>query len=91
MSRTNQMTSDVFVGTTNPIPMGTINNDQGFFKNEASFDITRVPIVDLAYLSNVSDIKVTDAQADVVINLNPICLKWCDFTTLFFRAPGGAF
>jgi hypothetical protein len=29
--------------------------------------------------------------ADVVINLNPICLKWCDFTALFFRAPGGAF
>jgi hypothetical protein len=75
----------------NPIPDGITNNDQGFFKNEPSIDITRVPIIDLAYLSNVSDIKVTDSQADVVINLNPICLKWCDFTTLFFRAPGGAF
>ena len=78
----------------NPIPYGVSDNDQGVFKNEPSIDITRVPIIDLAYLSNVSDIKSVekpDSSADVIINLNPICLKWCDFTTLFFRAPGGGF
>ena len=94
MSRTNRMATDTFGMSLNPVPPGIINNDQGFFKNEAAIDLTRVPIIDLAYLSNVSDIKsleVNDSSADVIINLNPICLKWCDFTTLFFRAPGGAF
>jgi hypothetical protein len=45
-------------------------------------------------LSNVSSIKtidITDSAAEASIDLNPICLKWCDFTTLFFRSPGGAF
>ena len=96
MSRTNNSTSDIFGGggALNSIPSGVINNDQGFFKNDPNLDITRVPIVDLAYLSNVSDVKsldISDSSADVIINLNPICLKWCDFTTLFFRAPGGGF
>ena len=94
MSRTNRMATDTFGMSLNPTPPGIINNDQGFFKNEAVIDITRVPIIDLAYLSNVSDIKSLEesgSAADVIINLNPICLKWCDFTTLFFRAPGGAF
>jgi hypothetical protein len=73
---------------------GVINNDQGFFKNEPSIDITRIPTVDLAYLSNVDVVKsldTSDSSSDVIINLNPICLKWCDFTTLFFRAPSGGF
>jgi hypothetical protein len=94
MSRTNINASDAIGMSLNPLPQDIINNDQGFFKNDASIDITRVPIIDLAYLSNVSDVKrveVTDSSADVTINLNPISLKWCDFTTLFFRAPGGAF
>jgi hypothetical protein len=88
------MAPDTFGTSLTPIPLGIINNDQGFFKNEALIDITKVPVIDLAYLSNVSDIKnlvESDSSADVIINLNPICLKWCDFTTLFFRAPGGAF
>jgi hypothetical protein len=94
MSRTNITSTDTFGMSLNPIPAGIINNDQGFYKNEPVIDITRAPVIDLAYLSNVSDIKSlveTDSSADVIINLNPICLKWCDFTTLFFRAPGGAF
>jgi hypothetical protein len=93
MSRLNKISSDTFGMSLNPIPP-SINNDQGFFKNDPLVDITRIPILDLAYLANVSDIKsveATDSSADVIINLNPICLKWCDFTTLFFRAPGGAF
>lgn len=70
---------------------GIINNDQGFFKNIPALDITKVPVIDLAFLSNVSNFDISETSADVIINLNPICLKWCDFTTLFFRAPGGAF
>jgi len=95
MNSTNKLSSlDTLNRALNPIPNGVLNNDQGFFKNEPSINITRVPIVDLAYLSNVSDIKslsAVDSPADVIINLNPTCLKWCDFTTLFFRTPGGAF
>ena len=62
MSGLNKTSADMFSIST--IPQGIINNDQGFFKNEVVLDITRVPIVDLAYLSNVSDIKsleVTDS------------------------------
>lgn len=76
--------------TSNGVP-GIVNNDQGFFKNNPTLDITKVPVIDLAFLSNVSNFDINESSADVVINLNPICLKWCDFTTLFFRAPGGAF
>lgn len=75
----------------NPIPPGVANNDQGYFNNEPSLDISDVPIVNLAYLSNVSEQKVNSSSADVTINLNPISLTWCDFTTLFFKAPSGAF
>ena len=92
MSGLNKTSTDMFSVST--IPQGIINNDQGFFKNEVVLDITRVPIVDLAYLSNVSGITtidITDSAAEASINLNPICLKWCDFTALFFKAPGGAF
>jgi hypothetical protein len=94
MSRPTKQSDFTFSGINNNVPHGVINNDQGFFKNEPSVDITRVPIVDLAYLSNIGvgkNIDAADSSADVIINLNPICLKWCDFTTLFFRAPSGGF
>ena len=94
MSRTNNTSSGFFGGSVNSLPTGITTNDQGISKNEPNFDLSRVPIFDLAYLSNVADIKrldVCDSSADVIINLNPICLKWCDFTTLFFRAPSGGF
>lgn len=69
---------------------GIINNDQGFFQNKSLPDITNIPAFDLAYLSNVSGDALKGID-DVVINLSPICVKWCDFTTLFFKAPSGAF
>ena len=78
------------IKTTDGVP-GILNNDQGFFKNSPAIDITKVPVIDLAFLSNVSSFETNESSADVTINLNPICLKWCDFTTLFFRSPGGAF
>ena len=63
-----------------------------FLKNNPSIDITRIPVVYLAYLSNISMINGAEADdSDVSINLNPICLKWSDFITLFFRSPGGVF
>jgi len=63
-----------------------------FLKNNPSIDITRIPVVDLAFLSNVSITDGAEADdSDVSINLNPICLKWCDFIALFFRTPGGVF
>jgi len=63
-----------------------------FLKSNPSIDITRIPVVDLAYLSNMSIINGAELDdSDVSINLNPICLNWCDFITLFFRSPGGVF
>ena len=78
------------IQTSASVP-GILNNDQGFFKNNPTIDITKVPVIELAFLSNVSSFDPNDSSADVTINLNPICLKWCDFTTLFFREPGGGF
>ena len=69
---------------------GIINNDQGFFQNKSIPDITNIPAFDLAYLSNVSGDALKGID-DVVINLSPICVKWCDFAILFFKAPSGAF
>lgn len=62
-----------------------------FLQQNPGIDITLIPVVDLAYLSNVSIIKGEEEEEDVSINLNPICLEWCDFITLFFREPGGVF
>jgi hypothetical protein len=69
------------------IPRGIINNDQGYINNTGVKTISQVPSIYLAYLTNVP----TAPDADVVINLNPVCLTFCDFLLLFFRAPGMAF
>jgi hypothetical protein len=71
-------------------PPGIDNNDQGFYQNKPDPILNRIPVIYLGYLSNWTP---PDYELDetVVLNLNPICVKWCDFTTLFFRAPGGAF
>jgi hypothetical protein len=69
------------------IPTGILNNDQGYYNNKGIQSVTQVPSINLAYLSNV----VNSPDADVVLNLNPICLTFCDFLVLFFRAPGMAF
>lgn len=73
------------------IPQGIINNDQGFYQNIGEPNLSRVPLIYLAYLSNTSRPVLELDESDVIINLNPVSLKWCDFTNLFFKAPGGAF
>lgn len=72
---------------TSSVPSGIINNDQGYFRNQASKTISDLPVVYLAYLTNDNNSQ----ESDVTINLNNICLNWCDFLVLFFRSPGGAF
>jgi hypothetical protein len=69
------------------IPRGILNNDQGYYNNKGVASVTQVPSINLAYLSNATNAP----DADVVLNLNPICLTFCDFLVLFFRAPGLAF
>jgi hypothetical protein len=66
---------------------GIANVDQGFFQNVGSKTIVNIPSVDLAYLTNCEN----NNDIDVTINLNPTYLTWCDFSLLFFRAPGGSF
>lgn len=63
-------------------------NDQGNFLNGCSKVISPTPVLDLAYLSNT----IADgSDPDFVINLNPVCLLWCDFYNLFFTSNSGAF
>jgi hypothetical protein len=66
---------------------GIFNNDQGYFRNITSNQITTSPTVNLAALSNVS----SDKNEDVTIAMNTIYLSWTDFSTLFFKSPSGAF
>jgi len=66
---------------------GIVNNDQGYFRNITTNQITTSPTLNLAALSNSS----SDKSPDVSISLNTIYLSWTDFTTLFFRSPSGAF
>jgi hypothetical protein len=66
---------------------GIFNNDQGYFRNITSNQITASPTLNLAALSN----SCGDKTPDVTINLNTIYLSWADFSTLFFKSPSGAF
>jgi hypothetical protein len=66
---------------------GIFNNDQGYFRNITTNQITTSPSLNLAALSNSCGDKI----ADVTIALNPIYLNWVDFSTLFFKSPSGAF
>ena len=66
---------------------GIFNNDQGYFRNITSNQITTSPSLNLASLSNCT----CDKTPDVTINLNTIFLSWTDFSTLFFKSPSGAF
>jgi hypothetical protein len=66
---------------------GLFNNDQGYFRNITSNQITITPTLNLAALANYCG----DNPPDVSINLNTIYLSWSDFKTLFFRSPSGAF
>jgi len=66
---------------------GIFNNDQGYFRNITSTQITTSPTLNLAALSNCCG----DKSPDVTISLNTIYLSWTDFSTLFFKSPSGAF
>jgi len=79
-----------FTTSSTSIPPGIENNDQGFYQNKPDPTLNRVPVLYLGYLSNWISPE-HDLDDSVTVNLNPICLKWCDFTTLFFSAPSGAF
>ena len=72
---------------TNSYLTGTLNNDQGYLKNNTTSVITNIPSLNLAIISNTS----TNNSPDVQINLNPIHLTWNDFSNLFFKSPSGAF
>ena len=63
------------------------HNDQGFFLDKGVHVVDQIPDLNLAFLSN----KFASSQIDEVINLNPICLNWCDFTNLFFTPSSKAF
>uniref|UniRef100_A0A6C0JL74 Uncharacterized protein n=1 Tax=viral metagenome TaxID=1070528 RepID=A0A6C0JL74_9ZZZZ len=71
----------------NPSNDGIFNNDQGYFRNITSSQITTSPSLNLAALSN----STGDKTSDVIISLNTIYLSWTDFSTLFFKSPSGAF
>ena len=61
---------------------GIFNNDQGYFRNITSNQITTSPTLNLAALSNCCG----DKSPDVTISLNTIYLSWTDFSTLFFKS-----
>jgi hypothetical protein len=69
---------------------GIFNNDQGYFRNITSNQITTSPTLNLASLSNSCGVS-SERVPDVTITLNTIYLSWTDFSTLFFKSPSGAF
>lgn len=75
------------MSTGNSYTVGVYNLDHNYYKGTPIGQITSVPSLNLAMLSNVS----SDKSPDVQINLNSTHLSWNDFSTLFFKAPSGAF
>ena len=65
----------------------SLESDQGNFKNSGS-KISDIPTMPIAYLSNSSSSDIEDFGT---IDLNTICLNWCDFNSMFFRKPSNAF
>lgn len=61
-------------------------NVQGYYLGKCDCTIQQTAELSLAYLSN----SVVPSAADTNIQLNPICLSWCDFLALFF-SPSGSF
>jgi len=57
-------------------------SSQSSYQNRCDDKITRLPTIQIAFLSNVR----SDCPADDSIILNPTNLTWCDFLTLFYRA-----
>jgi hypothetical protein len=64
------------------------NLDQGVFSTTKA--INNIPIVNLAFLSNISNINA-DVFKEASINLNTKYLNYSDFIQLFFRGYAGAF
>jgi hypothetical protein len=64
------------------------NLDQGVFSTTKA--INNIPIVNLAFLSNISNINA-DLFKEASINLNTKYLNYSDFIQLFFRGYAGAF
>ena len=59
-------------------------NSQGFYLGKCDTKIKQSAELALAYLSNTAN----PVNADISIQLNPICLSWCDFLTLFYSSNG---
>ena len=79
--------SNSIVGQSIPTnPSGIANVDQGFYHNSGP-NISNLPHINLAFMSNTLDV----ANSDVTLCLNPISLTWVDFLNLFFRSPGEGF
>lgn len=55
---------------------------QGSYQNDCCTNVAPQAAVVIAQLSN----KKSECQADIAVTLNPICLSWCDFLLLFYRA-----
>lgn len=55
---------------------------QGSYQNTCSSEIKDYASIVVAYLSNIR----TDCDPDTVVTLNPVCISWCDFLLLFYRA-----
>ena len=55
---------------------------QGAFQGKCIKEVSKIPEIELAFISNVPQ----DVPTDNRVILNPVCLKWCDFLSLFFTA-----
>jgi len=68
---------------------GLFNDYQGSYENKPTKQISNIPEIDLAYLSNLN--CMSSNESDSNITLNNITLNWSDFVALFFKQPCDAF
>ena len=57
-------------------------NFQGSYHNDCCSNVVPQAGIVIAQLSN----NKSFCQPDIAVTLNPICLSWCDFLLLFYRA-----
>lgn len=67
---------------TTDCSIDTTVSSQNSYQNSCCNEVRQVPTLDIAYLSNVR----SDCDPDLSVTLNPVCLSWCDFLILFYRA-----
>jgi hypothetical protein len=73
-----------FNGTCDPnCEINSAVSFQGTFQNNCCKDLAETAGLAIASLSNV---RKNECQPDLAVTLNPICLSWCDFLLLFYRA-----